>query len=105
LVYLELESDHFYSMDLSKSFDKLKSLEVLVLKEVELYYEVLGMKPRLESLMKEFLDLKLIIFTSIKCGETMVLRRNYPWPEIEKICHGLCLEKSLKMSYIKSYSM
>jgi len=37
LVYLELESDCFYSGKWNQSLEKLKSLEVLVLKEVEMF--------------------------------------------------------------------
>ncbi len=111
LIDLELEFDVFNSQEFRKvilDLKKLRDLERFVLKEVEDFSsrdEILRMRPIFDTLMKECLSLKLIIFVNTVRREAMILRRNCSWSEINLKCDELSSspQKSLKMIYIKSY--
>jgi len=111
LTDLELEFDDFNSQKFSKiilDLKKLRGLERFVIKEVEedsSEYVILRMKPIFDTLMKECLSLKLVIFVNIFSREAMILRRNCSWSEINlKFDELSCYQKPLKIMDIKSYS-
>ncbi len=108
LLQLELEFTDFSSAKWSKILhdlaDKLKLLEVLTLKKTEQKKEKTEMKERLDAVMTESSNLKLIIFANMEKEEMSIFRRShYPWSEINLIMNDLSFKKDMKVKYIKSY--
>ena len=61
-------------------------------------------KERLNALMEESSNLKLIILANTKSEEMMIFKRNgCLWSEINPILDDLSFDKNMKLSYIKSY--
>jgi len=117
LVFLDFSSPKWGKI-LCDIIDKIKGLEVLVLKkrggdqiesesdeENENENRISSqMKERLDKFMKESSNLKLIIFADMSIKEIIVLKRNYSWLEINPIIDDLSFrKKDMKINYIKSY--
>jgi len=111
LSHLELEFMEFNSQKWSKILhdiiERLKLLEVLILKKTQELLsqkELQQMKDRLDVLMKESLNLKLIIFANMESEEMIIFRRkDYSWSEINPVVDDLSFDKNIKISFIKSY--
>jgi len=111
LLHLELEFMEFSSQKQSKILrdiiERLKLLEVLVLEKTSKVLSQKGlqqMKERLVVLMKESLNLKLIIFANMESEEMIIFRsNNYSWSEINPIVVDLSFDKNIKIRNIKSY--
>ncbi len=111
LTHLELDFQSFGSQKWGKVFahisDKSKVLEVLVLKKIREDKNGVAsqMKERLDKLMKESLNLKLIVFADMHSKKIIILKRNFSWSEINPILADLLLhqEKYMRLDYTKSY--
>ena len=111
LVSLELGFDDFSSGKFQKILEvpeKLKGLEIFALKEINIDYydreEMFKNKPRLDRLMKECLNLKLIVVAFImNRGMIILWRKNFSWSEINPIVDAIPFKKSIKFRHIQSY--
>jgi len=111
LVYLEFEFLEFGSQMWSKvlqDLDKLKKLEILILKETKKSFNLDSfqqMKRKLDTIMKDFSSLKLIIVFDQRTLNTMVFKRNYLWSDINKIINGFALQQeNIKFHSIINYA-
>ena len=108
LTWLKLEFLHFNSPEWSKviqDMDKLPNLEVLVLKQRfavgDIDY-IPQMIRRLDSLMRQCLNLKLIVFGSM-AQEVPIFRRGYPWSEVNRIVSELSFLEHIRVGDIYRY--
>lgn len=109
LTWLKLEFLHFNSPEWSKviqDMDQLQKLEVLVLKQrfapMDIDY-IPQMKRRLDSLMKQCLNLRLVVFGSMTAQEVTLFRRDYPWSEVNRIVAEFSFLEHIKVGDIYHY--
>jgi len=63
------------------------------------------MKRKLDTIMKDFSSLKLIIVFDQRTLNTMVFKRNYLWSDINKIINGFALQQeNIKFHSIINYA-
>jgi len=110
LTYLEFEFLDFGSQEWSKilqDLEKLKKLEILILKETKKNFSsdsFQQMKRKLDRIMKEFSSLKLIILVNNGTLNTMVFKRNYSWSDLNKIINEFTLQQAdVKFHSILNY--
>ncbi len=121
LIHLELEFADFSSARWGKIFgniiSEIKGLGVLVLKQTnKIEYEdedeeedenenaISRMKEKLNDLMKESFNLKLLLFANMESKKVIILKRNYSWSEINPIMTALSFATDKECYEIKSYS-
>ena len=110
LTWLRLEFLDFNSLEWGKviqDMDKLDKLEVLVLKQryAPMHDDfLLQMTRRLDGLMKQCLNLKLIVFGSPMTQEVMLFRRGgYPWQEVNSILNEFSSVEQIYVGNIYRY--